>query len=256
MRAIVLVLLLALPAPAQYVIYTQCPGGCCPGGSCGPQYYYTQPAPRHRQAPSPDGIETPPVGSPGTPDFCPNAPLPAPPIATPPIPPPPSTPPAPTAPISQAKPCDCGPKLDALITAVKDGGCKCDNSKLEASIVALTEAVKNQKGCDTSKLEQKIDALVAAIQNQKPPETSDQPKAEEHVVIVADHNAPYWQRLAEAINNTKKTYSGIQETTLPEFAIGVHPQAVVYRNSVPVRIAKGQYEVEALLTRLARGEPI
>lgn len=101
----------------------------------------------------------------------------------------------------------------------------------------------------------KIEASITAISNQKPPAPS-QPTSEEHVVIVADHNAPYWQRLAEAITNARKTYSGIQDTTLPSFNIGVHPQAVVYRNSVPVRVVKGQYEVENLLSRLSRGEAI
>lgn len=101
----------------------------------------------------------------------------------------------------------------------------------------------------------KIEASITAISN-RPAPTPTQPAAEQHVVVVADHNAPYWQRLAEAIANARKTYSGIQDTTLPDFNIGIHPQAVVYRNSVPVRVVKGQYEVENLLSRVSRGEAI
>lgn len=83
-----------------------------------------------------------------------------------------------------------------------------------------------------------------------------QPTERQHVVIVADQNAPYWQRLSEKINTAKQTYHGIQTTSLPKFPIGAHPQAVVYKNSVPVRIVKGQYAVEDLLSRLARNESI
>jgi hypothetical protein len=246
--ACILVLLWASVSHAQQVSVAQCGGGCCQGWGCPGGICY--PAPQPRYQPHDDGADER-RGAPPQYELRPKQPLPAAPIATPPLPPPPSQPTEPA--------CDCGPKLEALIAAVKAGGCKCDNAKLEASIAALTEAVKAQPHCDTSKLEAKIDQLITVIGNQQPPvppADATQPKVEEHVVIVADHNAPYWQRLAEAIANAKKTYSGIQDTTLPTFPIGNHPQAVVYRNSVPVRIVKGQYEVEALLSRLARGEPI
>jgi hypothetical protein len=88
----------------------------------------------------------------------------------------------------------------------------------------------------------------------QPPTTPPDP--EQHVVIVADHNAPYWQRLASAIEDVKKTYHGLQQSDLPTFPVGIHPQAVIYKNSVPIRIVKGQHDVENLLTRLSRGEPI
>lgn len=140
-----------------------------------------------------------------------------------------------------------------------------ENEQQEKSLVLLNEiklAVTNQTQCqcqptDIGPVLVKLDEVLAVCSTPPPvvaPPT--EAPAEEHVVVVADHNAPYWQRLAEAIANTKKTYSGVQDTTLPNFPIGVHPQAVVYRNSVPVRIVKGQYDVEALLSRLARGEPI
>lgn len=140
-----------------------------------------------------------------------------------------------------------------------------ENEQQEKSLILLNEiklAVTTQHVCqcqptDLAPVLSKLDEVLTAC-SAPPPVVAPppEPAAEEHVVIVADHNAPYWQRLAEAIANTKKTYSGVQDTTLPNFPIGVHPQAVVYRNSVPVRIVKGQYDVEALLSRLARGEPI
>jgi hypothetical protein len=74
------------------LVPVQCGPGGCPQ-CCPPQQYYYQPQRQPpRQRISPDGVETPPVGSPGTPRFeC----LPvAPPVQTPPLPP--QQPPAPT----------------------------------------------------------------------------------------------------------------------------------------------------------------
>jgi hypothetical protein len=104
---------------------------------------------------------------------------------------------------------------------------------------------------------EKLDVLIAASsKTPSAPTAVPQPTHEQHVVIVADHNGDYWQRLATTIATTQKTYAGIQETTLPPFAIGPHPVAIVYRDSVPVRKVTGLYEVENLLARLARNEPI
>lgn len=101
-----------------------------------------------------------------------------------------------------------------------------------------------------------IESSLTKIKEQKPPEAPALPQAEQHVVVIADHNAPYWQHLAAEIERTKRTYHGVQESTLPPFLEGIHPQAVVYRNSIPIRIVKGQYPVEDLLARLSRGDPI
>lgn len=202
-------------------------GPCCPPQYSQPRY---QPRPN---APEPDGIETRPA-----PQF---QPLPAPPQpTTPPLPP--QTAPAEPAKFDWAEYDQRQTKLLEAITANK---CQCKPCDC--------------KPTDLTPLIEKLDALIAAQQQQPlptPPPPTPPPETEQHVVIVADHNAPYWERLARYISDTKKTFSGVQETTLPPFAIGIHPQAVVYRNSVPVRVVKGQYEVENLLSRLARGEPI
>lgn len=97
-------LLLSTTAHAQ-TTYVQCgPGGCAP---CRPQYYYQeqpQYQQRPQQRPSPDGIQTPQVGSPNTPQFQPLPP-----------PPPVTTPAIPTKPAAPVEPpCTCGPKWTAI----------------------------------------------------------------------------------------------------------------------------------------------
>lgn len=137
---------------------TQCgPQGCCP-----PQYSqprYSQP--RQRQRPQPDGVFTPPVGSPGTPDFHPNCPgippntpplPPPPPVQTPPMQPPaPKPEPSPaTQPAPDTKALDKLTTINQqiLIAIEKQGGCKCepvDLKPLTAKVDALALAVANIK---------------------------------------------------------------------------------------------------------------
>lgn len=247
MKSLLLFLALASPLlaqqPQRVEFPTQCgPGGCSPGwGSCQPQYYQ----PRQQQGPQPDGNFTPPVGSQGTPQFSPCLP---------------SPPPLPTPPGVQNPPCPPQPTIDwaafekqqkerhdALLAAQAEG--------FKSIVVAINGNKCNCQPTDLTEINTKLDALAVSCKPTTPAPPA-QLAAEEHVVVVADHNAPYWQRLAEAMQQTKKTYHGVQEAQLPAFPVGIHPQAVVYRNSVPVRIVKGQYEVEGLLSRLARGEPI
>ncbi len=155
------------PASAQWVYYyvpVDCgPGGCYPGQSCQPRFYmppqYSNPRRPAPSNPEPDGIETPPVGADGTPDFKPLPPPPA--VQTPPLPPadhvelpqrPPTSPnvpqPAPTvdpkAAAEQEKFFreirDSQTTIEKSLLVIKEGSsCKCDNSKLEAAIVALTQ---------------------------------------------------------------------------------------------------------------------
>ena len=230
MRVLATLLLLCSVADAQVVWHsvtpTQC-GGCCPGGSCPmPQYYppRTLPTvPPRQQRPQPDGEFTEPA-----PQF---QPLPSPPQ--------PTTPPQAQQPTQPAFDWSEYDKRQAkLLEAIAANKCEC--KPCECKPTDLTPVIE------------KLDALIAA-QNKTPQPT---PTHEQHVVIVADHNGDYWQRLATSIATAQKTYAGIQETTLPPFAIGPHPVAVVYRDSVPVRKVTGLYEVENLLARLARNEPI
>lgn len=79
---------------------------------------------------------------------------------------------------------------------------------------------------------------------------------ESHIAVVVDRNATWWPRLAVEIEKTRNTYSGIQVSGLPNFPIGEIPQAVVYENSVPVRVVKGERAVLDLLSRVRQGVAI
>ncbi len=221
MKALCVLLLVATSAAGQ------CQDGWCPQ----PQYYTPPQRPPQRQPqvapeyePRPNVTENPP----------------------------------PAKPPSELKPCECGPKWTAF-EAWQKQQTAVHQQQLQA-IESVAVAVKAQKcdcqPCDLTPLQTKLDALIAAVGGIKIPPPTAPPQDEQHVVVVADQNAPYWQRLAEQIERTKQTYHGVQVAGMPTFPLGVHPQAVVYKNSVPVRIAKGQYDVEALLSRLARGEAI
>ena len=234
MKPLAIFLLLCSFADAQQwysVTPTQC-GGCCPGGSCPiPQYYPPRALPTRPQRPQPDGEFTQPA-----PQF---QPLPAPPQpTTPPIPPQTQQQPAPAFDWSEYD-----KRQAKLLEAIAANKCQCKPCDC--------------KPTDLTPVIEKLDVLIAASSKTPPaPTPVPQPTHEQHIVIVADHNGDYWQRLATTIATTQKTYAGIQETTLPPFAIGPHPVAIVYRDSVPVRKVTGLYEVENLLARLARNEPI
>lgn len=225
-RATLLLLLLSTTAAGQ-------------SWTCPPQGSWCPPQPR-----PPEVEETPPVGSAGTPEFSPR---------------PPANPPLPTPPPASAPPTPPQPTLDVQAWEAWQRE-QSDNAREQLTILqTLVVAVENQRcecqPCDLSEVNAKLDALAGQVGGITPIPPA-QPQSEQHVVIVADQNAPYWQRLAEQVERTKQTYHGVQVAGLPKFPVGLHPQAVVYRNSVPVRIVKGQYEVEALLSRLARGESI
>lgn len=132
---------------------------------------------------------------------------------------------------------------------------KKSTEELHSLVIAVGKIPQcNCQPTDLTEINAKLDAVIAG--QGKAPAPTPQAQSEQHVVVVADHNAPYWQRLAEAIAKAQQTYHGIQDSPLPDFPIGIHPQAVVYRNSVPIRIVKGQRDVDDLLSRLSRGDAI
>jgi len=128
MRTLIALLLLSSAAHSQVVYYVQCgPGGCCP-----PRYQYQQPqySQPQQQRPSPDGVQTPQVGSPNTPKFQPLPP--PPPVTTPAMPPQPVTP-----------PCTCAPKwteINATIVAIK-----ADMEGAKTAVTNLTTVVNGIK---------------------------------------------------------------------------------------------------------------
>lgn len=230
MKPLAVLLLLTVPAQAQWMSCGEVvicePVQCYGGQYCQPQYaqpQYAQPQPQPQPI-----LESP--GSPERPPFEPR--------------------PEPLAPVKPVPAADSeeNKKLLALMG---------QNTQI---LVQINATLKDQKPCpcDNSAVIAKLDAISAALAQQSVPVAppGPSPAIEQHVVIVADQNAPYWQRLSQLIETTKQTYSGVALAPPPPFGVGVLPQAVVYKNQVPVRVAHGQYEVEAILSRLARSEPI
>ncbi len=131
--AILLAILFAGSAQGQvYYVPVQCgPGGCCVPG---PQFYYQQPPRRQPQGPSPDGIQTPPVGAPGTPQFAPN-------YGANPLPPAPQAPTPPMCPprCEPGKQGPQGPKGDPGERGPQGEPGKVDCSELNALVAAAVE---------------------------------------------------------------------------------------------------------------------
>lgn len=134
MKTIIALLLLASTANAQvYVEWVACPNGVCqPRYYAPPQQYPNQWQPIRNPEVHPDGIETPPVGAPGTPDFSPQ-----PPAKELPTPPQPSNPPL--ANPAPAAGCDCKGKWEALEKERTE--LKSLVAKLEVSISAQQETI-------------------------------------------------------------------------------------------------------------------
>lgn len=225
-----------------YYVPVQCYGGCQPCQPycqpCQPAYPSQQPAPSQPATPQYEVRPTQPTS-------------------------PPAAPPAaqPTQPTI-----DQQAWLDWVAEQRKQH--EGDKSYQEKSLLIMQQiqiAIENQQNCQCPPTDLKpvldgqakiIEAIKGIKVDVPPPVQTPTMPGEQHIVVVADHNSPYWPRLSEKLTTARKTYSGIQDTTLPAFPIGVHPQAVVYRDKVPVRIVKGQYEVEDLLSRASRGESL
>lgn len=179
--AINCLLFLTGTATAQYVprlseyaseYATQCgPGGCPP--------QYSQPR-QQRQRPQPDGVFTPPVGAPGTPDFrpCPppiNPPAPLP-VVQPTTPALPTTPPMPTidpkAKAEQEKQIrelrERYERIEkSLVIIEKQGGCKCQPANLtvvenQLQVIAKGQLAILEKFKEQPKIQQPAPAPVAS----------------------------------------------------------------------------------------------
>lgn len=167
--------------------------------------------------------------------------------------------------------------IKRLREEIKQSACKCDDTpsdidysqfdaKIEASVRSWMKSHKNElrgadgedgrDGRDAEITKETMNQILVSVVERLPATEAPQQSTSEHIVVVVDRNAPWWERLSEDINKTKQTYSGIRVTGLPPFPIGEIPQAVVYENSVPVRIVKGEREVLDLLSRIRRGMSI
>lgn len=154
------------------------------------------------------------------------------------------------------KPCECDPSKqvsqDEFASLANQVGILAENTtKLSQSV----EAMANSSSETKSQLV-KIEARLTAMENKKPAEPPPPSKGEQHIVIVADRNASWWQRLSEDIEKTKDTYVGIRVAPVPEDYTGEIPTAVVYEGSIAVRVVPGERNVLDLLSRIRRGMSI
>lgn len=229
MRTLLILLAITAPLSAQ-MFYPAAPVGQCGPGGCPPRDDYPDypddngPSVIYRPRPAP---EPPSIN------------------ATPPVPPQPSVDPKAIEAIDKQQK-DSLTILNEIKVAIQNNpGCKCEPCDLSPLQARFDELIA------------KLDALSVAIGGihvEQPP--SPQPAGTNHIVIVADRNDPYWPRLSEEIEKTKDVYNGIQVAPPPRFEFGAKPQAVIYENSVPVRIVKGEQGVLDLLSKLRRNMPL
>ncbi len=208
----------------------QCPscgGGGCYGGGCPQQ-------PRQQRPPQ----NTPIVGSPGTPQFNDGY---TPGIATPVVP---------------AQPQLSQDQVKGWIAAEFDKLPKPQDGKDGQD---GQPGPPGPAGKDGTSPTLDYDAIATAVASKikLPAQQTPAPtKPEQHVVVIADHNSSYYERIATAVKKAQDTYSGIEMALPPNFDIGEMPQAVVYENGIPVRVVKSQYQVEDLISRVGRGDTI
>src|SRR5690606_9973881 len=84
--------------------------------------------------------------------------------------------------------------------------------------------------------------------------TPEIPAAQKHYVLVADQDASYWPRLSDWYKRASDSYSRIKLAAPPTFPVGTLPQLVEYQGGDPLRVIKGNYDTEAALAKLARGD--
>ena len=109
---------------------------------------------------------------------------------------------------------------------------------------------------DYSKFVIDYDKLGAAIAKNTPTQPTPTDQGKQHIVIAVDRNSSWWPRLSEEITRTLDTYKGIRVSGLPENYSGEIPVAVIYENSIPVRVVPGERDVLDLLSRVRRGAAI
>jgi len=82
--------------------------------------------------------------------------------------------------------------------------------------------------------------------------TIELPNKERHIVIVADRNAGYWQRLSGEIASAQGHYSAIRIADPPSFSTPL-PQLVVFEEGKSVHRSEGLYNVSSDLAQIMRG---
>lgn len=95
------------------------------------------------------------------------------------------------------------------------------------------------------------DAIAARVPRSPPPAV---PSPARHIVLVADQQASYWPRLADALRRAQEAYHGIAVAPEPPFEAGPMPQLVIYDGGTPIEVVQGAYRVEHALAQISRGE--
>lgn len=144
-------------------------------------------------------------------------------------------------------------KIDAQIAAIKS--CNCDHSQqvTKADLESAIAKIQVKPGPQ---------GPAGPAGPPGPPGEAGKPgespalNSEQHIVIVADRNSSWWPRLSDDIEKTKDTYVGIRVAPVPPNYSGEIPTAVVYEDSVAVRVVPGERNVLELLSRVRRGMSI
>ena len=102
-----------------------------------------------------------------------------------------------------------------------------------------------------------LDALAAAVADRlaaRAPNPSTGPEV--HYVLVGDDRTASWDRVLAAYRTASASFRGIRTEPPPPAFVGRLPVLIRYTNSIPEYVARGSYEVEQALGRMARGQAL
>jgi hypothetical protein len=98
------------------------------------------------------------------------------------------------------------------------------------------------------------DAVAARLAARTPPPVTSGPTV--HYVLVGDDRTAGWDRVQAAYRTASASYRGIRIEPPPPAFVGQLPALIRYTNSIPEYVARGSYEVEQALNRMARGQAL
>lgn len=101
-----------------------------------------------------------------------------------------------------------------------------------------------------------LDALADAVAARLATRSPSLAGPEVHYVLVGDDRTPGWDRVLGAYRTASAAFRGIRIEPPPARYVGQLPALVRYSNSIPEYCARGSYEVEQALGRMARGQAL
>ena len=102
-----------------------------------------------------------------------------------------------------------------------------------------------------------LDALADAVAARLAARAPAPPSGPEvHYVLVGDDRTTGWDRVLAAYRTASASFRGIRIEPPPARYVGQLPALVRYQNSIPEYVARGSYEVEQALGRMARGQAL